>query len=174
MAKIVIGAIMLAWAAVIFLFSSQPFKQQNIQPWLRRIVTAEKLERDFGWVDFSYAGLRVNIREMGSLTFAEFFIRKAAHVTEYAILGSMLMLLLRAVFRKRKWLPPAGILLCFAFAAADEYRQSFVDGRRPLFEDVLLDTAGACLGILLTMLAIRMGSSLGRVIRTANGRERMG
>ncbi|WP_123041899.1 VanZ family protein [Cohnella candidum] len=174
MAKIGYGAFLLGWMAVMFLFSSQPFERQDMRPWLERLVSSQQLERYLSWVDFTYGGHPVSIEELGAAEFVQFFIRKAAHVTEYAILGCLTLLLLRAIFRGRSYLPIAAALLCFAFAATDEYHQSFVGGRTPLPEDVLLDTLGACLGTVLTLLAIGIGGRPGRRAGQAKGKEKMG
>ncbi|HVM68784.1 MAG TPA: VanZ family protein [Gaiellaceae bacterium] len=67
-------------------------------------------------------------------------LRKLAHVTEYAILGG---LLLRAL-RDRMWLAFA---LGVAYAVTDEVHQTFVPGRRGAATDVLIDAVGVALGI---------------------------
>jgi VanZ family protein len=71
-------------------------------------------------------------------------LRKAAHLTEYAILGA---LLLRALGRE---LPAfaAGVL----YAASDEVHQHFVRGRHASPVDVLIDAVGIALGILALRL----------------------
>ena len=68
-------------------------------------------------------------------------LRKCAHVTEYAILG---LLLLRAIGRE---LP--ALLVGIAYAASDELHQHFVAGRHGSPVDVLIDTAGLLIGIVL-------------------------
>ena len=67
-------------------------------------------------------------------------LRKIAHVTEYAILGA---LLLRAVERE---LPAFGIAV--AYAATDEVHQHFVAGRHASPVDVAIDAAGIAVGIV--------------------------
>ena len=67
-------------------------------------------------------------------------LRKAAHVTEYAILG---LLLLRAVGRE----VPA-FVLGVAYAITDEVHQHFVAGRHASPIDVAIDSAGIVLGIV--------------------------
>jgi VanZ family protein len=74
-------------------------------------------------------------------------LRKAAHVTEYAILG---LLLLRAVGRE---LP--ALLLGVAYAATDEIHQHFVSGRHSSPIDVAIDSAGILIGILFLSRAQR-------------------
>ena len=47
----------------------------------------------------------------------------------------------------------AGIVaFCFLYACSDEIHQYFVPGRACMFRDILLDTAGGTVGILITML----------------------
>ena len=68
-------------------------------------------------------------------------LRKAGHMTEFAILGA---LLLRALGRE---LPAfvAGV----AYAVTDEVHQHFVEGRHASALDVALDSVGVAVGILI-------------------------
>jgi VanZ family protein len=68
-------------------------------------------------------------------------LRKCAHVTEYAILG---FLLLRAI--GREW-PALGVGILYA--ATDELHQHFVHGRHASPVDVAIDTVGLLIGIFL-------------------------
>jgi VanZ family protein len=68
-------------------------------------------------------------------------LRKAAHVTEYAVLGG---LLLRAVRRA-----PFALALGLLNALTDELHQSFVPGRAGRPADVAIDAAGLLCGIVL-------------------------
>ena len=94
----------LAWAAVIFAFSSIPSLSSGLGVW-------------------------------------DTVLRKAAHVTEYAILG---LLLYRAIEREAPALA-AGI----AYAATDELHQHFVAGRHASPVDVGIDAVGVALGMLV-------------------------
>jgi VanZ family protein len=66
-------------------------------------------------------------------------LRKGAHLTEYAILGG---LLLRALGQE----VPA-VVVGALYAVTDELHQSFVRGRHASPLDFLLDTAGVALGV---------------------------
>ena len=68
-------------------------------------------------------------------------LRKGAHVTEYAVLG---LLLVRALGREA----PA-FLLGVAYSATDEIHQHFVSGRHSSPIDVAIDSTGVLLGILV-------------------------
>jgi VanZ family protein len=74
-------------------------------------------------------------------------LRKAAHVTEYAVLG---LLLLRALGREA----PA-FLLGVAYAITDEIHQHFVSGRHASPIDVAIDSAGVALGVVVFAAARR-------------------
>ena len=76
-------------------------------------------------------------------------VRKAAHVTEYAILSGLLFRALRDSL-DGFWLRAAIALLpAILFAMADEYHQSFVPSRTSSLGDVGIDCLGALLGIFI-------------------------
>ena len=79
-------------------------------------------------------------------------MRKCAHVCEYAILALLLWRALRggsAIRGKMSILFGAVLLGCAFFAASDEFHQSFIKSRTPAVRDVLLDIAGALLGLFI-------------------------
>ena len=86
-----------------------------------------------------------------TLVRAEFFLRKAAHVSEYAVLAVLLYrAFVHTVFQSRRALSTALVLLsCAAYAASDEFHQSFVPSRTATLRDVLIDLCGATLAVLL-------------------------
>lgn len=82
-----------------------------------------------------------------------FAVRKAAHVTEYAILGLLVWRAVRKPDRANQhaWLwPHAATALFFValYATSDEIHQAFVPSRQASVWDVLLDTLGGALGLL--------------------------
>jgi len=80
-------------------------------------------------------------------------VRKCAHVAEYAILA---LLLWRAFYSgtafraKMPLLFGTVLVLSAVFAASDEFHQRFVKSRTPSVRDVLLDVAGALLGLWIS------------------------
>ena len=68
-------------------------------------------------------------------------IRKAAHMTEYAVLFYLYRRALSMEGAKRPGL--YALLLCAAYAATDEWHQAYVGGRGPSAVDVCIDTLGA-------------------------------
>ena len=77
-------------------------------------------------------------------------VRKAAHATEYTILGILLFLTCRDSFGMNlKDSFKTAFLAGVFYAATDEFHQLFVPGRAGMISDVLLDSIGVLLGCLL-------------------------
>lgn len=75
-------------------------------------------------------------------------VRKAAHFTEFALLGFFLRLCLESWFPKARlslWAWLGGAL----YAVSDEIHQLSVDARSGQFKDVLLDSSGVIAGVIV-------------------------
>lgn len=48
------------------------------------------------------------------------------------------------------------MIIGILYATSDEIHQAFIPGRGPLFTDVLIDTMGVTLGILLVLLGMKI------------------
>ncbi|HWH71624.1 MAG TPA: VanZ family protein [Candidatus Sulfotelmatobacter sp.] len=88
-------------------------------------------------------------------------VRKGAHLTEYAILA----LLIWGALRNRAEPPPrpwqwstaaSTVLLVMLYAASDEIHQHFVPSREASVVDVLIDTTGGALAMLLLWVGGRV------------------
>ena len=77
-------------------------------------------------------------------------LRKLAHFTEFTCLGLCLQWL-HGMLKKPAW---QSLCLGFGVACLDECIQIFVPDRGPAIKDVLIDTAGVCLGIGLLLICI--------------------
>jgi VanZ family protein len=93
---------------------------------------------------FAWAALIFALSSIPSLSSGlgewDYVLRKCAHVTEYAVLGA---LLLRALGRE---LP--AFAAAVAYAATDEFHQHFVRGRHASPIDVAIDAVGVTIGVL--------------------------
>ena len=92
------------------------------------------------------------------------YVRKAAHVTEFAGFAFFLTLLLKRFKGLRRaplWALGAGAVL----AACDEAKQLLAEGRSPALRDVGIDCAGVLLGMSAAML-------IGLLIRKCRRRPR--
>lgn len=71
----------------------------------------------------------------------DLLLRKAAHLTEFAVLGALIV---RAVGT-----PALAVVVSVAYAATDELHQHFVPGRHGDPLDVTIDAIGVILGVTL-------------------------
>lgn len=92
-----------------------------------------------------------------TLLTVHFFVRKTAHVTEYAILAALLWRALRGSFQTTasKMLALAAFVIAATFAASDEFHQSFVASRTASPHDVMIDACGAAAGLMIYWLLVR-------------------
>ena len=90
-------------------------------------------------------------------------MRKTAHFLEYAVLGALMLNMLVQIARARGrnvlkmllQLALAAWLFSTAYACTDELHQLFVPGRTGKLTDVLIDSSGVLLGVLIVMLIVR-------------------
>lgn len=92
-----------------------------------------------------------------------YIVRKSAHLTEFFILGVLSMLLALQIIKKR-WM---AMLIVASFviliATTDEIIQIF-SGRSSMFSDVLIDTAGALVGIGVVLLLYQVALNIKRKV----------
>lgn len=125
-------SLVIAFMVTIFIFSSE------------KAIESEQKSR---FVIYILNIMGINVESaFGSL--ADFAVRKAAHFTEYFILYMLLFNAMYNDFNKKTALF-FSLLIVFLYASTDEYHQLFVPGRSGKFRDVLIDTSGGALGLLL-------------------------
>lgn len=146
----IIAALAIAWCFAIYRFSAATSNNSNsLSTNLSKKVISEVLDitNEAGVTDshpddekLAHAAQLVNAP-----------LRKVAHASVYLVLAILVALVLNLLLSGKKfWLTFLATLLgCFLFALADEYHQTFVAGRTGQFLDVLIDTAGACVGLLI-------------------------
>jgi len=81
-----------------------------------------------------------------------YHVRKLAHFTEYMILAISVAFPLYVYGMRGIFLVLFAGAFCVGFACLDEYRQSFSLGRSPSKKDVVIDSCGAFVGILITRI----------------------
>lgn len=82
----------------------------------------------------------------------ERIIRKMAHFSIYTAVGLLLMSLVSTYNIKEKNRLIITLITGIIYASSDEIHQSFVPGRSPMITDIVIDTMGVILGILLIIL----------------------
>lgn len=84
-----------------------------------------------------------------------FIVRKAAHFTIYLVLGLLVSLVLIGKNLNIKQIIIYGVLICMAYAITDEIHQIFVSGRSGEIRDIIVDTCGSTVGIILNIIINR-------------------
>ena len=136
------GILALFWMCIIFAFSAQE-KEESSEV---SEAISYRMVNSTG-ILFHLHLDEEQIREIAGTI--ENTVRKAAHMTEYGILSILFYIWLgkwQFGVRKRGLL---AIVLSALYACSDEFHQLFVPGRAGMVRDVLIDSAGAILGILV-------------------------
>lgn len=125
--------LLVIWMGIIFLFSCKT-GAESIQS-SQFVLSLIKL---FG----------IDVNSMfGHLS--QLLLRKSAHMLEYFILCLLIYNLIKDYLNLKMIL---SILISFLYACTDEIHQFFVVDRGPSFYDVLVDTLGAILAMILIYL----------------------
>ena len=122
------------WMLVIFAFSAQKSEESTklSNGAGRYVVTTVNEVMDKGWNEDTVEEYALAIDHP---------VRKLAHATEYAILA----LLWFGTFGSQL----KSVEIAFIYACTDEFHQLFVPGRAGLFTDVLIDTSGAIVAMII-------------------------
>ncbi|GAA0469529.1 VanZ family protein [Alkalibacillus silvisoli] len=138
------GAVLL-WMALIFYFSHQPAEESSeLSGSVVDLVIsiAPFIEGDSDWVHF--------------------LVRKGAHFFVYFVLGILVINGLRVSGISIKRSALASVFICLLYAISDEVHQLYIPGRSGEVSDVILDTIGASVGVLVYLGVVRLGRKSGR------------
>ena len=117
------------WMILIFNLSSQVSKQSNqLSTGITMVIEKTVLK--------VVPNANFNIQSINHI------VRKNAHFFVYLVLGILVM----NAIRNNKYF---ALMICVLYAISDELHQFFVPGRGPGIKDVLIDSMGAVIGILI-------------------------
>ncbi|MEC0230187.1 VanZ family protein [Paenibacillus alba] len=140
------------WMAFIFLKSAETYQQQSLRPLLESKLTADQLKMSVPRLKFTYDHQLVSWED--PIGIIEFFIRKAGHVSEFAILALLWSLALLAKPVKVVIALLTSSIISVLYAASDEWHQTFVDGRTGHAIDVAIDSIGVVLAVLVILVVV--------------------
>jgi VanZ family protein len=89
-----------------------------------------------------------------SLYTVNMIVRKLAHFFEYLLLGAFLAMALTNLLGRVQYGVLLAGILGVAFAFVDEWVQSGAPGRTQSIFDVLVDTAGLCVGLMVFCIVL--------------------
>ncbi len=139
--KNIYWSLLIAWMILIFVMSNQPAKVSDSQ--------------SIGVLDL-FLKLGININGVfGSL--ANFVVRKCAHFLGYMVLALLAFNVFKLYYNIKK-VYIITIVLVFLYACSDEIHQLFVLGREGAIRDVIIDTCGGSLLVLIRSVIIYIKS----------------
>ncbi len=149
MKKKITAILVILWMIIIFAFSAQPAPQSSQISGSVGLRIAE-WQNNFFRLNKNKAELYEQAESM------QLFIRKGAHMGEYALLAFLLCLHLSCypINGRKLALPVIGITA--GYAATDEFHQLFVPGRAGRFSDVCIDSLGGILGLLFWLILLKL------------------
>ena len=130
---------------LIFLFSSQTAAESSGTS--SRLITWLLTLKDPHFAELPQKQQRAQIQQL------QFITRKGAHFSIYTLLGICLVLPLNRYTGKLGHAALAAWLFCVAYAVTDELHQYFIPGRSCELRDLLIDSSGALLGVLISCAA---------------------
>jgi sortase A len=112
--------------------------EKFLKYWLPPIV--------WGLVIFTFSSIQVG--GTSEFYWTDFFIKKTAHIVEYAIFSILLHRAMINTGTEKKKAFKYAIFVAFLYGITDEIHQFFTPGRGPTARDVIIDAFGAYLGVL--------------------------
>lgn len=166
--RIILGILIIIWMITIFLFSNQDgMESENTSDIITNRLVNETIENNIEIEENVDNTNNENINN--SVNVAKYnyefemykgevrlVVRKSAHFIIYLVGGFLLFNFFRTYnisLRNQIIYAILGIIL---YASSDEFHQLFVNGRTARVEDVLLDTLGAIVGILINIIFLKI------------------
>lgn len=143
--RVITACVLIGWMAIIFWFSAQPAGESSEISGSVSYRVVEKCNHFFeiGWTKDTMEEYAKRI---------EHPIRKAAHMTEYAVLAVAVFLCFYGYEYMRKRIYLLTFLVSVCYAASDEIHQLFVPGRSGQLSDVCVDAVGVVAALLFVYL----------------------
>lgn len=139
--------------SIIFGFSSQTgTKSAGISRKITEIITS----------NIKAIQEKSEIEKEQILSNVEHIIRKLAHFSIYAVVGMLVMLLCKTYNLKNLDRIAITMIISIIYATSDEIHQIFVNGRGPMFADVLIDTFGAFVGMNVVLVCSQIKKALNK------------
>lgn len=152
--KFIIIFFIIIWCIVIFVFSSMSGDESNIKSkeTINNVIDKTlEVTNNSGITNKHPSENKMNnvINKLNKP------LRKCMHASVFFILAILIYLGLKSFEIRGFKLSIIPIVVCFLYACSDEYHQTFVDDRTSEFTDVLIDTVGAIIGIIIINIIVK-------------------
>ena len=130
------------WMTLIFFLSHQPAMESNQ-------LSSGIIKRIYDIIKMIAPDIRLDLESLNHI------IRKLAHFGVYLILG--ILIANGLIYNKKSRINAIllALLICILYAISDEIHQIFIPGRSGQVSDVLIDSLGGLVGIVLLDLLRR-------------------
>ena len=147
MYKKILALLIIICMSIIFFFSSQEAEESKgtSKGFALKIIT---------FLDFNDA--LSSVEEVALAQKIDYFVRKTAHLSIYALLSFLIALFLNEYKNTYRFIVLKSTIYSFLYACTDEIHQLFVKGRSGEIRDVCIDTLGAILGSVFGVLIIHI------------------
>jgi VanZ family protein len=130
------------WCGLIYFFTESPaFTGENTAKVIEYIA--------------QYLGLEITNQKDAGVFSWNFMIRKFAHLSVFGVLAFLVW----KAMNPHRFAYIIAWSFATVYAATDEWHQSFQPDRSPMVSDVMIDSAGAALALLLIRLYLRLKRS---------------
>lgn len=145
--KIILSIILILWLGLIFYFSNQD------------ALTSENTSDNVASIVIDKVHPNIEAKEKETLIEnSRLIVRKSAHFLIFLVLGILVYLTLKTYNLSNVLI--LSILFCLVYALFDEIHQIFINERSFSLFDVLIDTFGSSIGILIcNFLTIKFDKS---------------
>ncbi len=148
--------VVVAWAIVIFNFSGMDYYESNR---LSGYATTKIIESTATNKPNTNQNINkeadnqeeVAAQKQNKIKSLHYYVRKGAHASIYFVLTILIVIALYISGLRDIRAYLVAILICFLYACTDEFHQVFVPGRTGQFKDVIIDTIGGIIGIILVL-----------------------
>ena len=145
--RVILIVLLIATFVRIFCFSSQDGEESSA---VSRKVTTAVTQNVKKIQDMDSKERELTLNKI------EHVIRKIAHFSIFTLVGILMMALMSTYDISKSKQILVSILVGILYASSDELHQYFVPERTALFADVLIDTAGVCLGVLIVLMVLQI------------------
>lgn len=134
--------VLIFWMTIIFAYSARPADISTQDSHFVGNLVADVVQ---GWSQAEWSETEQQI----FVEHIDFYVRKAAHMAEYAVLGILLMRCLHSFGIMCPSLWKYALMAGILCAVSDEVHQYFVPGRACQLRDVMIDGTGVLIGIVV-------------------------
>lgn len=145
--RIILIILLIGTCSIIFVFSSQDSEESS---GISRKVT-ETITKPIKSIQEKSEQEKEIILDK-----VENVVRKLAHFSIYTVIGILIMALFSTYKINEMNRISYSLILGVFYAISDEIHQCFTPGRGPLFSDILIDSLGVLIGIIVAILLIKI------------------